>query len=986
MTVTTFASAPLLRELEDKLQTALGGRAHFDAYTRALYSNDGSLHEITPLGVAFPKHTDELQAIVETAAALKVPLLPRGAGTSLAGQTVGAALVVDCARHLNHILSLDPDTQTALVEPGVVCAQLNRRAAAHGLTYGPDPASADRATFGGMIGNNATGAHSIRYGMTADHVAVLDVVLGNGSLARFGPLDEAAARAKANAATREGRIYQTLLNLRDSQAETIRRDWPHTWRRASGYNLNYLTGYSPGTPPAWFDTSTPYPPLHGVNLAPVVTGSEGTLVVIQRARVRLAPLPKATVVVLLAFDSAAEACDATPEVLATQPAAIELLPAQLLALARSIPDYARRLTFAPEGEKTLLAVEYAGASLDEALAGAGPLAGRGTLLADTALQGDLWAIRKVGMGLLMNRPGRRKAIDFVEDMSVPVERLGEFVRRLDALLAAHGTAGVWYAHASAGCLHMRPLLDLTAPDGVRDLRAIAEEASAVVADLHGVMSGEHGDGLSRSEFIERMFGPALTGAFRAVKHAFDPAGLLNPGKIVLDAGARPLDKALRYGPAYTTTPFPTVFAFRREGGLAGAVEGCVGAGVCRQTEGVMCPSFQATREEQHLTRGRANALRAALAGRLPAGALTSPQMRAVLDLCLECKGCKAECPTGVDMARIKAEFLNAYHAQHGVPLRSRLFGHINSVSRWSQRLAPLANWGLRLWPVRRGLNRLGITDRRPLPTFARQRFSQWFHRRGAPPAGQPVVLFVDTYTEYNHPQLGQAAVRVLEAAGCEARLVRQQGCCGRPMISKGLLGAAKAAADRNLAALAPYAAQGLPILGLEPSCLLTLRDEYLEFFPEDSRAQQVAQAALLIEEFLTQPGPDGLAPVARLPLRRSEEPWLLHGHCHAKSLVGTSAPRALLRAAGAQVADSGAGCCGMAGSFGYESEHVTLSLAIGELKLFPAVRAGQAAGVRVAAQGVSCRAQIAEGAGVAAVHPIELIAAALEEKPGKNQY
>ncbi len=969
----------VLRELEHRLQKSLSGRAHFDPYTRALYSNDGSIHQIEPLGVVFPRHTDELQAIVEAAAALQVPVLPRGAGTGLAGQTVGAALVIDCARHLNRILSLDPETRTALVEPGVVCSQLNRQAAAAGLTFGPDPASADRATFGGMLGNNATGAHSIRYGMTADHAAALDVVLSDGSLVTFGPLDEAQARTKAASPSLEGRVYQTLLGLREHAAEAIRRDWPHTWRRASGYNLNYLTGYSPGTPPAWYDPRVPYPPMNGVNLAPVVTGSEGTLVVIQRARVRLVPLARHTVVVLLAFDSAPEACEAVPEVLATGPAAIEMLPSQLLELARTIPAYARRLTFTPAPNKVLLAVEYTGAAADEALAAAGPLALRGTVLPELERQADLWAIRKVGMGLLMNRPGRRKAVDFIEDMAVPVERLGEFVRRIDALLHAHGTDALWYAHASAGCLHMRPLLDLASPEGVRDLRALSEAASEVVAEMHGAMSGEHGDGLSRSEFNERIFGPTLMQAFREVKHAFDPAGLLNPGKIVLAAGDHPLDKSLRYSPTYPTVAFPTVFAFQREGGLAGAVEGCIGAGVCRQADGVMCPSFQATRDEQHLTRGRANALRAALGGRLPAGALTSPQMHAVLDLCLECKGCKAECPTGVDMARIKAEFLNFYQAEHGVPLRSRLFGYINLVSRWSQAAAPLTNWGARLRPVRWLLERLGISARRTLPLFARQRFTQWFRRRPPRPAGQPVVLFVDTYTEYNHPSLGQATVRVLEAAGCEVRLVRQQGCCGRPMISKGLLGAAKAAAERNVAALAPYAEQGLPILGLEPSCLLTLRDEYLEFFPADPRAQRLAQAALLIEEFLVQPGPDGQRPVDRLRLRPTTDQWLLHGHCHAKSLAGTAAPLALLRATGAQASDSGAGCCGMAGSFGYESEHVQLSLEIGELKLFPAVRASQAAGVRLAAQGVSCRAQIADGTGATAVHPIEVVAAALAE-------
>ena len=504
----------------------------------------------------------------------------------------------------------------------------------------------------------------------------------------------------------------------------------------------------------------------------------------------------------------------------------------------------------------------------------------------------------------------------------------------------------------------------------------------MAVSLRGAMSGEHGDGLARSEFNAQIFGPRLMQAFGEFKRAFDPDNLLNPGKVLPEPG-RGLDRDLRYTPDYHTIPVNTIFAYRKEGGFAGAAEACVGAGVCIQDGVVMCPSYQATRNEQDVTRGRANALRAAISGRLPKGALTSPQLHQVLDLCLECKGCKAECPATVDMARLKAEFLNMYQAEHGVPVRSRLFGQIHAVSRAASfgPVAGLANWFNSLPPVRRLMERtVGIAHQRPLPQFQSHTFSDWFKARSAPATAgaNRVALFVDTYTEYNHPALGQAAVRVLEAAGYTVELVAGQGCCGRPMISKGLLENARAAAACNLEALAPYVARGLAIVGLEPSCQLTLRDEYLEFFPDDPRAEAVAGASFLIEEFLTQPGPDGARPVDRLRFRTPQAPWLFHGHCHAKSLVGTEPTLALLRATGAEVSEIASGCCGMAGSFGYEAEHYEISMQIGGLKLFPTVKAGLQAGASIAAHGVSCRAQIQEGTGATARHPIEMLADCLE--------
>lgn len=960
------------------------GEVRFDPYTRVLYSTDGSNHQIEPVGVALPRDEDDLAAAVATAAEFGVPVLPRGAGTSLAGQAIGAALVLDCSKYMRRIHSIDPESMSAVVDPGVVCQVFNQAAAAHGLTFGPDPASADRATFGGMVGNNSTGAHSIRYGMTADHVLELDVVLADGSLATFGPMSEEAARQKAASDTLEGRIYRAALALRERYREAVAQDWPRTWRRASGYSLNYLVGYTPSRPPAWYLGDAPYPPHTEFNLAPLLVGSEGTLAVIRRARVRLVPRPKHTALVVIPFDSVADACDATPGLLEYEPSAVELVPWAMLERAASIPLYARKLTFVDGRPAALLVVEFDGETPEEVRAKAAPLAGRGRLLDTPEAQNDLWTVRKVGLGLLMSVPGDTKPITFIEDVAVPVERLGEYVRRIEQVLQEHGTYGEWYAHASAGCLHLRPMINLRTLEGVRAMRAIAEAVAEVVIDMGGSLSGEHGDGLSHTEFNERLFGPRLTQAFRELKAAFDPQGILNPGKVVPPADGPPprVDENLRFGPDYRTVPVRTVFAYRREGDFAHAVEDCVGVGVCRKEDGVMCPSFQATREEMHLTRGRANALRAALSGRLPPEALTSEQMYQVLDLCLECKGCKAECPTAVDMARVKAEFLHLYQAEHGVPLRSRFFAGIRDFSRLAQKAAPLVNFVNRQAPTRWLLARtLGVARARTLPAFARQTFSSWFRARPAPAQGKPVVLFLDTFTEYNVPEIGQAAVRVLEAAGYRVELVRQQACCGRPMISKGLLERARAAAAQNLAALAPYAERGVPVVGLEPSCLLTLRDEYLEFFPDDPRAEALAENSFLIEEFLTRPDGEG-RPVERLRFRPAQERILLHGHCHAKSLVGTAPTLEMLRATGAAVEEIPSGCCGMAGSFGYEAEHYDLSMQIGELRLFPAVRAAAREGARVVAHGVSCRSQIKDGTGVRAAHPVEVLAGLLAGGPG----
>ncbi len=966
-----MAESQAQAELRGLLEQRLQGEAHFDPYHRALYSTDASNHRVIPLGVVFPRTADDLAAAVEIAAELKLPVLPRGAGTSLAGSAVGKALVLDCSRYLADIHRIDPEQRLAEVDPGVVCNQLNAAAARHGLQYGPDPASADRATFGGMIGTNATGAHSVRYGMTADNVVELEVVLADGTVAHIGDVPLDAAGAKANGQGLEAAIYRRALKVRTQYADAVAEHWPATWRRSSGYGLNYLTGYTPSRPAAWYGET--YPPPSEFNLAPLICGSEGTLVVMRRATVRLVPRPPHAALLVIGFDSAAEASDFTPAILETEPAAIELLPRLLIERARAVPAYSRRLGFVEGDPQALLVVEYTGDTPAEAAAKAQPLRSHGRLLTEPAEQGDLWAVRKAGLGLLMSVPGDSKPITFMEDVAVPVEKLGQYVREIDRLLAEHGTHGEWYAHASAGCLHMRPLIDLKRVDGVRRMRAIAEGVVELVIQMRGSISGEHGDGLSHTAYNRRLFGPEITRAFRELKSAFDPDGILNPGKVVAPENNPPqLDRDLRYGERYRAQAPVTFFPFRKEGGFQRAVESCIGVGICRKAEGVMCPSFQATRLEMHSTRGRANALREAISGGLPQGALTSHETYEILDLCLECKGCKSECPTEVDMARLKAEFLGQYHREHGLPIRSRAFGEVAAILSLAQPLARVGNWIARTRPFRRALETaLGIARQRVLPPLATHRFRQM--QTSTLSEGEPVVLFVDTYTELSAPQIGAAAMRVLAAAGCRVEVVPQQVCCGRPMISKGLLARARQQAERNVQALVGHARQGIPIIGLEPSCVSALRDEYRELLADDPDAILVADAARLLEEFLTEPARDGVRRIDRIRFSDRAEQALLHNHCHSKSLVGSEPTLSMLEAAGLAVQEVDSGCCGMAGSFGYEAEHYELSIQIGELQLFPAVRRAPEQ-VRLVAPGVSCRAQIRDGTGAEAAHPVELLA------------
>jgi FAD/FMN-containing dehydrogenase/Fe-S oxidoreductase len=951
------------------LRAVVGGEVRFDAYSKHLFSRDASMYAIEPIGVVFPRDADDVAAVVSTAAEFGVPVLPRGAGTSLAGQTVGHAIVMDLSRHMSRITEIDAGQRVARVQPGVVQEQLNLAAAPHGLMFGPDTSTSNRATLGGMIGNNSAGSQSVRYGMTIDHVLALDVVLSDASRSRFGPLTEQERLNRAASPTLDGVICRDLPRLAQRHRNAIATGFPRFWRQSGGYRLDRLNGSA------------------ALDLAKLVVGSEGTLVTVVEATVQLVPAPRHRVIAVGHFTSVPAAIEATEDALACQPAAVELLDRTILELSRQKIEYQALGSILHGDPDALLFVTFFGDTLPEAVAGLDRLDqrwqahGHGfhTLRAvHSAEQAALLKVRQAGLGLLMAASsGARRPLAFVEDTAVEPARLASYARRFREILDARGLTAGFYGHCSVGCLHIRPFVDLTAPGQPELMRAVAEEVRELVLEYGGVNSSEHGDGLARSEFNRRVFGDALYAAMQETKRLFDPGNRMNPGKIV---NAPAMTDNLRDVAQPAAQPLTTRLRFDAPGGMHGAADRCMNIGLCRKTAtGIMCPSYMATRDEEHSTRGRANALVKALTMPDPRAALGDERLHDILDLCLECKACKSECPLGVDMAALKSEALAVYHDQHGVPLRSRVFGSIRALNRMGSAAFPLSNLASGWRPARLLAERwLGVSSARPLPRFHRQDLLRWFRRRPAParPASQGELIFLaDSFTTFTEPSAGRAAIELLELAGWRVRL-EDAGCCGRASLSKGLLDQSRRMAADMTGRLGDAAARGVPIVGVEPSCLLTLRDEYPALLPDDPRARAVAAATRLPEELLLAAVADG-----RLVLPQestvSGRRVMFHGHCHQKALAGTAATTALLRSIpGADVIEVDAGCCGMAGSFGFEAEHYELSMSIGELRLFPAIRA-EAQNTIIAATGVSCRQQIAHGTGRPALHPLEIVRNAL---------
>ncbi len=917
--------------LQHELEQQIEGDVRFDRVSRALYSTDASVYRIEPLGVVIPRSREDVVRTVQIAARHRVSITARGGGTSQAGQAIGAGIQLDASKYFKKIIDISVPDRTAWVEPGLVLDELNAQLRPHGLRFAPDISTASRATIGGMISNNSSGARSILYGKTIHHVLELDVVLADGQLARFRPLDDPELAAASVGPSREANCYRTVQQVAADCAEEIDRRFPKILRRVGGYNLDEFVN-APASRP--------------FNLAKIIVGSEGTLGIVVAAKLNLVPLPKAKAVLAIEFDELLDALAATPVIVRHGPSAVEVMDRFILDHARESPSLdALRRSIMQGDAGALLCVELYGDRPDD-------LPPR-----LDALEADL---------ATLGYPCRwRRAIAPADHY---IERFLQIVRR-------HETVAGVYAHASVGCLHVRPVVNLKTADGVRKFEAIANDIADLVLEFGGALSGEHGDGLVRGPFIEKMFGPVLYDAFRQVKRAFDPNGLFNPGKIV---DSPPLTSSLRYGAGYVTPEPATWFDYAEHGGMGRAVEMCSGLGACRKTlEGTMCPSYMATLDEKHSTRGRANVLRLAMAGRLDESGLGDEGVREVLDLCLECRACKAECPVGVDVARFKSEFLAGYFTRHGTPLKARAIGHIHALSRWASPVAPIANALARSAPGR-WLNEtlFGIDRRRTPPAWTRDTFARQFARRSAIRNPQPairadVVLFNDTFTNYSHPEVGVAAAAVLDAAGVGVRLTTHV-CCGRPLISQGLLDAARELAERNVDALHDAASRGTPIVFLEPSCLSAVREDAPALLRGEAqrRARAVADACVLFEDFVEREWEIGRI---ALDLATGPATVLLHGHCHQKAMGLLPSARALLsRIPSSAVVDLDAGCCGMAGSFGYARDHYDVSRQIGERKLLPAARTMDADTVLVAS-GTSCREQVAHFTGATAVHAAVLL-------------
>jgi len=939
-----------------RLRAALAGRLDgellTDAMSRSLWATDASIYRRRPEAVVIARSERDVRRAIGAARASGLSVTPRGAGTSLAGQATAPGVALDCSA-LDELHALDPRTRTCEVGPGLVQARLNAAAAPHGLEFGADTSTAAVATLGGMIANNSAGLRSIVHGATARQVLGLRCVLADASVVELAPLSWSEAARQARGGGPLAHLLTGLLELADRFGPEIRRRYPPMVRRVSGYGLDALVDEN------------------GLDLTRLVCGSEGTLTVVTRARLRLVPTPAVRRMAVLEFPTLVGAAAATPGLLRTAPSAVELIDRVALDRARANPAYRDAAGFVSGDPDAVLLIEWSGtdAEVAERLAELPALAAdagaeRSHGLSDRDRRRTI-ALRQAVLPLLLATPGRAKPVAFVEDAAVPPDRLAEFVARFAEIVRRRGTWACFYGHASVGTLHVRPAIDTTAVDGLRRMREIAEAVADLVVDCGGSISGEHGDGLSRSPYLAKMYGTELIGAFAECKRLWDPDGLLNPGVIVDPA---PMDHSLRLGPGRASLRVATALDFSAEGGFAAAVERCNGAGLCRTTTtGTMCPSYMATHDEQATTRARANALRSILDGTLPPSELYGPQLHDVLDLCLGCKACRTECPTQVDMAALKSEVLAQRGAHLGFGAGERLVAHARSGLRLAGLAPGLTNALSRTRAARRTAERwLDVDRRRALPKLAPLRFSRRFPSLAHNPTGRDVALFNDTWTEHLRPDIGVAATDTLTAAGARVHLP-EVVCCGRPMLSTGLVAAARRQARRNLDVLVPLAERGIPIAVLEPSCRSALREDYARLLPDDRRVAVLAAAARSYEEVLLSLAPPRLAPGERV---------IVHGHCHEKAMLGTEASeRALALAPGTEIRSLDAGCCGLAGFFGYAREHYDVSMRIGEQRLFPALRAEP--GTVIIAAGNSCREQIAAGTGARAQHPAEYLAARL---------
>ena len=1000
-----LADGPSREHLAKQLRRHTQGEVLFDAASRGRYATDASIYQIMPQGVFVPQTAQDISTAMALAREAGVPVLPRGGGTSQCGQTTGAALVIDNSKHFKSLIDLDLQAQTATVQPGMVLDHLNAALKAHGLWFPVDVSTSAQATLGGMAGNNSCGSRSIAYGNMVHNVLGASAWLSDGSLHDFGPVAHLAPPTR--------RIADFVEALALSHRDAIEAHWPKLLRRVGGYNLDIFCNQS----------ERPYTQDGSVNLAHLLIGSEGTLAYTHSLRLQLCPLPGAKVLGVVNFAHFRDAMQAAQHIVTLGPTAVELVDRSMVALALANPAFQSTMQSALIGQPdAILLVEFCGESKDAIVSKLDDLStlmgdwghpGSVVQMPEDAKQKALWEVRKAGLNIMMSLKGDGKPVSFIEDCAVPLEHLADYTDALTEVFARHGTRGTWYAHASVGTLHVRPILDMR-QGGAAKMRAIAEEAAALVRRFKGAYSGEHGDGLCRGEWIQWQFGPRITQALTAIKQHMDPAGLFNPGKII-DTPRMDDVSLLRFPPAqapqpYRRIPIQTALDWSAwnvqvdpvtqvsgapgsggdaTGGLAMAVEMCNNNGHCRKFDsGTMCPSYRVTQDEQHLTRGRANTLRLALSGQLGPDAFTSEAMHQTMDLCVGCKGCKRECPTGVDMAKMKTEFLHHYTQRHGHSLGERLVAHLPDYAGLASRAAGLLNAAVRLpgvgWLMERAL---GLSKRRSLPLWRRDTFWQdpvIAHLVSADAlvahaaqGGKAAVLFVDTFNGHWETGNALAALQVLRAAGYQVHALRKdQGahCCGRTFLANGMVDQARQRMSALVQALAPLAKAGIPIIGLEPSCLLTLRDEALAM-GLGPKAHTVAAKAVLLEEFIAAETKAGRFSIAFKP---SAKPVVVHGHCHQKAFDTVSAlMQVLARVPGTQARLIETSCCGMAGAFGYQARHFTRSMQMAELSLLPAIRAVENAWV--IADGTSCRHQIRDGAQREATHLAIFLAAHLPD-------
>ena len=955
--------------LQKAFRAEIEGEVRFDKVSRAIHSTDASVYQIMPLGLVIPRSDDDVVRALRICDEHGVSITARGGGTSQAGQAIGLGVQLDFSKYMNRLVDLDVEERTVRVQPGIVLDDLNALLKPHGLQLPLDLSTSNRATIGGMIANNSSGTRSVIYGKTIDYVVELTVVLADGSVVVMSPVDGDELDDKCTRNDLEGKSYRIVRELASEHEEEIARRYPNILRRVGGYNLD-----------EFIPSAKPF------NLVRMMVGSEGTLGLTVEAMMRLVPLPKSRVVCVVQFDNLLESMTATPVILKHSPSAVELIDRFILDTTEGKIEFEPLRDFIVGDPGAILIVEFMGESFEELLERVegleSGLHGRGLgnyfhRAVEPSAQARIWELRKAALGLSMSQRGDAKSISFVEDTAVDPERLHDYIDGFLKILNKYDTEAGFYAHASVGLLHIRPVVNMKTSDGVGKFAAIAEEIADLVLEYGGALSGEHGDGLVRAPFQEKMFGPVLYEAFRQVKRTFDPDGLLNPGKIV-DSPA--ITDNLRFGPEYQTRNLKTAYDFSDFGGLAGAAEQCSGVGACRKNlTGTMCPSYMATRDEADVTRGRANALRLAIAGQLGSEGFSDKELYPILDLCLECKACKSECPTGVDMARMKSEYLYQYYLQHGASFRARFLSNLDRLAPWGGRTSPVSNW-LGQSPVMGWVNEklLGLDRRRMLPPFASRTFLDWWSRREdandqeASTAPRQVAIFLDTFTNFYEPEHGIAAVHLARRLG-EKVMVAPRVCCGRPSISKGFLDRAARQAEATTEALTPLVKRGLSILFCEPGCYSAVRDDHPHLLRGETRikAEKVAAACVTFEEWaLSAMKTKG---VEEDILQTGPKKILLHGHCHQKALVGMGASVGLLSMIpNCEVTALDSGCCGMAGSFGYEREHYEVSRAVGERKLFPAVR-GSGPETVVVAPGFSCRGQIKHFTGVKALSPVVLL-------------